>query len=146
MSMTKEQARELLHGSDLRATAPRIAVLRTLAEAETPLSHTEVVEVLGVTDWDPATIYRNLVKLRDAGLAPVVSQVGGIDRYALLDKAEDDHHHPHFVCEDCGKVSCLPIELTTALAVDERWKASIQGATMQLSGECPECLEVAHKT
>lgn len=145
MSMTKEQARELLHGRDLRATAPRIAVIRILAEAEAPLSHTEVVDVLGETDWDPATIYRNLVKLRDAGLAPVVSQVGGIDRYALLDKAEDDHHHPHFVCEDCGKVSCLPIEFTTALTVDERWKASIQGATVQLSGECPECLEVAHK-
>ena len=145
MSITKDEARRLLHESALRATAPRLAVLRVLAEAQSPLSHTEVLERLGETDWDPATIYRNLVKLRDAGVAPVVSRVEGIDRYALAGAEDDGHRHPHFVCEDCSRVACLPAELTASMSMDGPWAASIQKAMVQLRGECPDCLEHAAK-
>ena len=140
-SLTENEARRLLRASALRATAPRLAVLRVLAEAESPLSHTEVLACLGETGWDPATTYRNLVKLRDAGIAPVVSRVEGIDRYALAGAQDDGHRHPHFVCEDCSRVACLPPELTASLALDGDWAASIRNATVQLRGECPDCLE-----
>lgn len=146
MSITKDEARKLLHESALRATGPRLAVLRVLAEAQNPLSHTEVLERLGETDWDPATIYRNLVKLRDAGVAPVVSRAEGIDRYALAEGQGDGHRHPHFVCEDCGRVACLPVELTASMSIDGPWAASIQKAMVQLRGECPDCLAHASKT
>lgn len=137
----KDKARKLLHGRGLRSTAPRLAVLRVLMEAQSPLSHTEVLESLGETDWDPATIYRNLVKLRDAGIALVVNRAAGSDRYALVGVQNDEHHHPHFFCEDCGRVACLPEQLTASIAIDGPWAASIQGARVQLSGQCPECLE-----
>ena len=140
MSITKDEARKLLHESELRATAPRLAVLRVLAEAPNPLSHTEVLKRLGETDWDPATIYRNLVKLRDAGVAPVVSRADGIDRYALAQSQGDGHRHPHFVCEDCGRIACLPAELTASMAMAGPWAASVQKAVVQLRGECPDCL------
>jgi len=140
MSINKDEARKLLHESALRATGPRLAVLRVLAEAQNPLSHTEVLERLGEMDWDPATIYRNLVKLRDAGVAPVVSRAEGIDRYALAEAQGDGHRHPHFVCEDCGRVACLPVELTASMSIDGPWAASIQKAMVQLRGECPDCL------
>lgn len=55
-------------------------MVRVLARSELPLSHTEVLGRLGDTDWDPAMIYRNLIKLRDAGVAPVVSRVGVPER------------------------------------------------------------------
>jgi len=139
--MSDDDARALLHGHTLRVTAPRLAVLRVLVEARGPLSHTEVLERLGVTDWDPATIYRNLVKLRDAGVASVVSRVEGIDRYALASVEGDDHRHPHFVCDDCGRVECLPSELTVSMATDTPWADSVKTATVQLRGECPDCLE-----
>ena len=140
MSITMHEARKLLHESALRATAPRLAVLRLLAEAPGPLSHTEVLDRLGETAWDPSTIYRNLVKLRDAGVASVVSRAEGIDRYALAQTREDSHRHPHFVCEDCGRVACLPAELIAPMAIEGPWAASIQGAAVELRGECPECL------
>lgn len=140
MSITKDEARKLLHESELRVTAPRLAVLRVLAEARNPLSHTEVLQRLGETDWDPATIYRNLVKLRDAGVAPVVSRADGIDRYALAQSQGDGHRHPHFVCEDCGRIACLPAELTASMAMAGPWAASVQKAVVQLRGECPDCL------
>ena len=139
MTLSKEEARRLLRDRALRATAPRVAVLRVLAEAPGPLSHTEVLRRLGETDWDPTTIYRNLVKLRDAGVAPVVSRASGIDRYALAEARDDDHRHAHFVCEDCGQVACLPATLTSSLSMDGPWASSIREAVVQLSGACPEC-------
>jgi Fur family ferric uptake transcriptional regulator len=141
MSITRDEARKVLRDSGLRITAPRLAVLLALAEAQRPLSHTEVLERLGETDWDPATIYRNLVKLRDAGVAPVANRAEGIDRYALAEPQGDGHRHPHFVCDDCGRVACLPASLTASLAMDGRWAASIPRAMVQLRGECPDCLE-----
>lgn len=140
MNMTKEEAKKLLHDRSLRATAPRLAVLRLLAEAQRPLSCAEVLERLGETDWDPATIYRNLVKLRDAGLAPVINRAEGTIRYALAQVPGDDHRHPHFVCDDCGRVACLPAELTESMVLEGPWAASIQNAMVQLHGECPECM------
>lgn len=145
MSITKDEARKLLHENALRATAPRLAVLRVLAEAQNPLSHTEVLKRLGETDWDPATIYRNLVKLRDAGVALVVSRVEGIDRYALPQAEGGGHCHPHFLCEDCGRIACLPAELTASLSMEGPWAASIQKASVQLRGQCPDCLRQANK-
>ena len=141
MSMINTKAQQLLHEGALRVTAPRLAVLQVLIDAKSPLSHTEVLERLGQTKWDPTTIYRNLIKLRDAGIAPVVSRADGIDRYALRGAEEDQHQHPHFVCDDCGRVACLPVELTLSSKVDGPWAASIQQAMVQLRGECPECLE-----
>lgn len=138
MSISKNQARKLLHERKLRATAPRLAVVQLLAEAQSPLSHTEVLERLGDTDWDPATIYRNLVKLRDSGVASVVTRAEGIDRYALTSEEDDCHRHPHFLCDDCGIIACLP-QLTESLSMDGPWGHSVQKAMVQLSGECPDC-------
>jgi len=144
MSITKNEAKKLLQDRALRVTGPRLAVLQLLAASQGPLSHTEILERLGETDWDPATIYRNLVKLRDAGLALVVSCAEGIDRYALAGAQKDDHRHPHFVCKDCGQVACLPLELKPPESIDERWAASVDKAMIQLRGECPDCLEGAN--
>ena len=141
MSMTKDEARRLLREKTLRVTGPRLAVLQVLADAQNPLSHSEVLARLGETDWDPATIYRNLVKLRDAGVAPVVSRAQGIDRYAIAKEKGDGHRHPHFVCDDCGKIACLPAELTESLSIEGPWAASVKKAIVQLRGECPECIE-----
>ena len=142
--MAQDPAKELLRGAGLRVTAPRLAVLRVLLEAAGPISHSEVLGHLGETDWDPATIYRNLVKLRESGLTRIVSRADGIDRYALTRGQEDDEHrHPHFVCQDCGRVSCLPAELTTSIVMEGPWADSVRQAMVQLRGECPDCRERA---
>lgn len=141
MGIDKKQARALLKEHQLRSTAPRLAVISILSEATTPLSHTEVLRRLGETDWDPTTIYRNLVKLREVGIASVVSRAEGIDRYALSTSEDGDHRHPHFVCEDCGQISCLPADLAPPIRVEGKWSASIRQAMVQLRGECPDCLD-----
>jgi Fur family transcriptional regulator, ferric uptake regulator len=141
MSITTSEAREMLHARGLRATAPRVAVFQVLAAASGPLSHTEVLARLGDSVWDPATIYRNLVTLRRAGLAPVVSRAGGMDRYALAPAQGDSHRHAHFVCDDCGRVVCLPAKLTASMSMEGPWADSIRTAMVELRGECPDCLQ-----
>lgn len=138
MSITTPQARALLRKHGLRVTAPRVAVLRLLAAAEEPLSHTEVVRRIGDADWDPATVYRNLVKLRDAGVAVVVTHAGGVDRYTLTGRGHDEH--PHFLCRNCGRVVCLPPESIGSVEAEGAWSASLRDATIQLEGTCPACL------
>lgn len=140
MSLTHDQARALLSESALRVTPPRLAVLGVLAAAQRPLSHTEVLRRLGDVRWDPATIYRNLVRLSGAGIAHVVSRADGIDRYVLAKNHSDDHKHAHFICDSCGQIACLPAELTASMSVTGPWAASVQQAMIQLRGECPECL------
>ena len=143
MSMTDDQAKKILRSKGLRVTAPRLAVLHVLAEAAIPLSHGEVLEELSSEDWDPATVYRNLVKLREAGIAPVVSRADGIDRYAFAAAPDDGHHHPHFYCEDCGRLACLPAEVSVSLPAENPWTASVRAAMIQLRGACPDCLDGA---
>ena len=140
--MTEAEATALLASKRLRMTRPRIAVLITLGEANRPLSHTEVVRAIGEADWDPTTVYRNLIKLKDSGLASVVNHAQGQARYALSSKHSASHQHPHFVCEDCGAVSCLPGNITYSQLTDQRWARSIRTAEVQLRGACPDCRSV----
>lgn len=136
--MTKDEARELLKSRKLRTTAPRVAVVMALAEAKTPITYSGMLERLGSKDWDPATIFRNLVKLTESGIASIVDRVDGRDRYTLRTEGET-HRHPHFVCEACGMVACLPATLGEKLAIEGRWADSVRQAVLQLRGACPDC-------
>lgn len=103
------------------------------------MSHSEVVETVGADDWDQATLYRNLLKLVEVDLARVASQVGGITRYEVRND-EEPHHHPHFACQKCGEVACLP-NAKLAGAIEKQWEQSLLDSQMQLIGDCPNCLE-----
>jgi Fur family ferric uptake transcriptional regulator len=113
--------------------------MRALANAESPLSCSGVLDQLGDSAWDPATVYRNLVRLEEVGVALVVSRADGIARYALAG-VQDDHHHPHFVCDACGGITCLPAELSASIALEGPWAESIREARVQLRGVCPKCV------
>lgn len=137
--VTRQQSKQILRAAGVRATAPRAAVLRLLNDTDRPLSHAEVVDALGTDDWDPATLYRNLVKLNEVGLARVASRVGGVTRFAAQEGGIPTHVHPHFACRDCGDVRCLEeaqVSLPTNLT---QWQEALADAEVQLVGQCPEC-------
>ena len=141
MSINQDEALALLKQRSLRATAPRLAVLISLSESKTPLSYSELLERLQGHPWDPTTIYRNLIKLNEHKIITVVSRIEGMNRYALLNENGDQHKHPHFICDDCGQISCLSNELQISLSTitDGDWVNSIANAVVQLRGECPKC-------
>lgn len=137
--LTRDEARQRIHDAGLRATAPRVAVLRLLCSTDKPLSHSEVVKAIDSEDWDQATLYRNLVKLVDVELARVASKVGGVARYEAREAGEGPHLHPHFSCRTCGSVACLP-DTKLSGSIDRRWTQSLRTSELQLIGECPDCL------
>lgn len=142
-ALTREKIKHLIHEAGLRVTSPRVAVLELLSRTSHPLSHREVVETLGNDDWDRATLFRNLQKLVEVGLAKVASQAGGITRYELIDDREEaDHIHPHFACRDCGIVSCLHDSSFSAPS-DPRWRQAVLDADLQVVGRCPDCRQVS---
>lgn len=132
----KKQIRDL----GLRVTAPRLAVLQVLADAERPLSHSEVVARLGDDAvWDRATVYRNLVALVGVDLVRVASHAGGVCRYELA-RGTKECAHPHFLCDDCGIVSCLP-ETEVITPEKAQWAQSLRTAEVQFVGRCPSCAQ-----
>lgn len=135
---TKNELKDKLREAGMRATAPRVALLQLMAQSNKPMTHTEVVEALGQEDWDQATLYRNLIKFTEDGLIRVASQLGGQARYELVTDDHHDHIHPHFVCNDCGQVECLPA--TQVMISDSNaWQAAIQDAMVEIVGTCPTC-------
>ena len=136
--LSKDEARESLRAKGLRCTAPRLAVLMALASRERPQSHTELVGVLRDEDLDQATIYRNLVKLTEAELVRVASNIGGVRRYELVGAEPEPHLHPHFSCTSCGQVTCLAA-VAVLREVEAAWQAALDRAELQFVGVCPAC-------
>lgn len=135
---SKEDIKTELREAGQRATAPRVAVLGALRSADRALSHAEVVAVLGESDWDRATIFRNLVKLEELDFARIASRVGGITRYEAKSRGDAPHVHPHFACRQCGQVTCI-LDATLTLPSEGPWQEALKDADLQLVGRCPDC-------
>lgn len=133
-------ARDLLRGLGLRGTAARIAVVQCLVNHPTPLSHAEVTEKLGELGFDSSTIFRSLTELAEAGLFRRVDLGDGSRRFEFSPPGRDgESAHPHFLCLDCGKITCLPgytFELHAAAKGSVRPN---QITEVLLKGHCSEC-------
>jgi Fur family ferric uptake transcriptional regulator len=132
-----DDLRELLVGKGIRVTEQRMAVLRELARLRVPVSHSELTARLAGDDLDRVTIYRNLLSLTDAGLL-VRTQLGdNVWRFELPSITSTAHDtHPHFVCNDCGDVSCLPGDAVALRGAAIRNEV----AEVQLRGRCVACV------
>ena len=100
-------AKQLLRDASLRATAARVAVLKHLQQSAVPVSHGDVVEALHEMGFDPSTIFRCLNELADAGLAARLDLGDQIRRFEFRQGRGGEYDHPHFMCVDCGQLSCL---------------------------------------
>ncbi|MGZ3454432.1 MAG: Fur family transcriptional regulator [Polyangiales bacterium] len=139
----REEFRDLLHGVGLRVTGPRVAVLRKLRKAPAPVSHPELNEALAAEGFDRATIYRNLTDLTEAGLVRRADLGDHVWRFELVERGTKKHDaagHPHFVCDNCGVVQCLPDE-TVRLSAPKAAPRAVrqQSVAIQLRGTCDRC-------
>lgn len=139
-----DELKELLRGSGLRATRPRIAVLQCLHDATVPKSHGDLVEELAREGYDRATIYRNLTDLAESGIVARTDLGDHVWRFSLeksASGARHEGHHPHFVCSDCGTIACLSgISLAVKGDVTSVPKSVGKLAVeVQLRGLCDTC-------
>lgn len=134
--------RDQIREAGLRVTGPRISVLTVLAAATTPLSHGEVADKLEEAGIDRATIFRNLQDLAEVKILRRTDLGDHVWRYELAagEGAHPADGHPHFVCSQCGTVSCISGAVVTVKA-PRTAPASIRRGSfeMQLRGVCDAC-------
>ncbi len=132
----------ILREAGLRATQPRVAVLRELASAKSPLSHADVADALSGEGFDRATVYRNLMDLTEAGLARRTDIGDHVWRFELTSPSDDheDEAHPHFICGECGAVSCLPEDAVSVKGGRGTPRAlKSRAVSVQVRGVCDAC-------
>lgn len=139
MQIQAESIKQAIREAGLRATPARIATLKLLHGATSPLTHAEVSDELHDLGVDKATVFRNLNDMATAGLLRKTELGDRAWRFELVSKGDSEHGaHPHFVCVDCGTVACMDQVKLTAGSM--RLSKEFGDVTeILLRGHCKEC-------
>ena len=139
--MKSEECEKLLSSHDIKPTANRIVVTRTLAAAERPMSLSELeYKILSI---DKSGIFRTLTLFREHHLVHVLEDGGDGVRYELCyshdGHHEDDDQHVHFYCERCHRTFCLADTPIPTVTLPEGYES--QSINYMVKGLCPDCAE-----
>ena len=132
--MEISRAVDLLRASGKRITPERRLLFRVINEH----AHVDASELCELAKKENpkislSTVYRTVKLLEELGLVEVTTL--GEDRHHY-EVSTDEHYH--FVCLGCGKVvEISPMGLLQELG--KRQGLEIVGATLELSGYCPQC-------
>jgi Fur family ferric uptake transcriptional regulator len=133
-----------LRDAGLRATAPRVAVLRVLAEATDHPRVDQVIERVRASGVSVSmqAAYDVCEALHRAALASRIEVAGGPARYES--RVGDNHHH--LVCRACGTVVDVDCSVGAAPCLEP---ADAQGFQVHRSevthyGLCPACQKNTH--
>ena len=135
---------QLLRGSALRVTRPRVAVLRAVHEH--PHADTETIigaARAGLGRVSTQAIYDVLRALTSAGLIRRIEPAGSVARYES--RVADNHHH--VVCRSCGAMQDVDCAVGSApcLTAANDHGYSIDEAEVTYWGLCPTC-STSHST
>ena len=109
LDAVQTEVRALIKSKGMRVTAQRLAVLVALHEQRAPMTHEEVMLALGTEAYDKASVWRVLSDFAGVELVRRMDLGDRVWRYEIHDACRavtDDH--PHFLCEVCSQVTCLP--------------------------------------
>lgn len=132
-------ARDDIRASGLRATPARIAALVEIRQAAAPMTHADLAERLASSGVDKTTAFRNLNDLTGAGLLRRSELGDHLWRFEATDPRQGQGEgHPHFLCVDCGNVTCLgDVQLTAGSR--RRSEAVGKITEILLRGHCHDC-------
>ncbi|HEV7998699.1 MAG TPA: transcriptional repressor [Planctomycetaceae bacterium] len=140
-SAQREALRARIQEFGLRCTAARLAVVGELHRAASPLSHAEIALALAPLDLDRATVYRSLMELSESGLVSRLDLGDHVWRFELREKGHGEAaEHPHFLCTECGEVSCLNgVEIKVTPGPRNKPSAVGKVTEILLKGRCARC-------
>jgi Fe2+ or Zn2+ uptake regulation protein len=135
-----------LRDAGLRATVPRVAVLRALTNSD---DHPRVDQLIERVRGDGVSIstqaaYDVCEALHDNALARRVEWPGGPVRF---DARVGDNHH-HLVCRSCGVVDDTDCATGAASCLEpsQQHGFEIEAAEVTFWGLCPSCQREAKET
>ncbi len=135
---TKEKINKILDSARLKRTGPRKAIIEVLLQIKRPQTAEEILAATGKTRINKVTIYRTLDSMIEAGLVHRAFISEEKCHYELADKCSEHQCHPHFVCTDCGKTSCMH-DVSVSMATSAPAGFVIQRQQVRLQGLCPKC-------
>lgn len=97
-----------LKDAGMRATQSRIQILELIEAHAAPMSHAEILSLVDAS-FDRVTLYRILDAFSEKQLIHRVQGTDGTWRFCSHDpdNASCPGGHAHFLCESCGKMTCL---------------------------------------
>jgi len=139
-----EAARDRIRAAGLRATPARIAILRLLEKSDTPLTHAEVAGQTTTRGADVSTVFRALNEMAEGGLLHRMELGDHVWRYEVARSEEGKDHplHPHFLCVDCGTITCLgEVEVDRVPKLSNAIGRVGELTEVLLKGHCKSCNE-----
>lgn len=133
----------LLEEHNIKPTANRLIVLRTLDGAGRPMSLTELENK--ILTIDKSGIFRTLSLFREQHLVHVIEDGGDGVRYELCHSHHDDIDddlHVHFYCEQCQQTYCLDHIPVPGIDLPEGFIMS--SVNYMVKGICPHCAYKKH--
>ncbi len=113
-------------------------LLKLFDKEKNALSVVDLVSIFS-KEMNKTTVYRILQRLEEAGILHSFVDKDGLKRYAKGDQrtslSGDQITHPHFLCEDCGISTCLPLKISTPSIPNYIIKSSEQ----LYLGQCKDC-------
>ncbi|MEM6721578.1 MAG: transcriptional repressor [Bacteroidota bacterium] len=123
----------------IRKTKSVQTILNIFNERKKAVSVVQLIELLK-DEMNKTTIYRILERLESDGVVHSFLDKDGLKLYATCTSGcSSTHHadmHPHFQCQDCGKIDCLTVEMT----IPEIPNRTINFSQILLIGKCEECI------
>jgi Fur family ferric uptake transcriptional regulator len=136
----REQLSAHMSKKGLRSTDQRRVIVETFFKAP---NHVSIEELLSkVRSQDPkigyATVYRTLKLLTECGVAFERRFGDGLTRYEL---ADDDSHHDHLICVECGDIIEFEEPRIEALQeeIASRYGFELRNHKHEMYGVCGKC-------
>lgn len=121
----------------IRKTKSLKQVLQVFEEKTQAVSAVELFESLQ-SDMNKSTVYRLLDRLEDEGMIHSFLGGDGLKWYAKCSSCSHNHHydvHPHFQCNQCGKMDCLDI----VVEVPKIPNRKVESTHFLVFGTCEDC-------
>ncbi|WP_430409474.1 Fur family transcriptional regulator [Kordia sp.] len=122
----------------IRKTKSVETLLAIFKNNEDAVSAVQLIDLLK-EKMNKTTIYRILERLENDGVVHSFVDKNGLKWYATCHGCSATKHtdvHPHFQCQDCGKVDCLTIDMKIPTIPNRK----INFSQVLLIGKCESCL------
>ena len=138
----EKNSKQILSDLNVSITNPRILVLEALLEVRNPITIEDLQSKL-VGSVAKSTLYRVLNDLKKIN---IINEFTSPDNSIVIELSlEDDPHHHHLFCSDCGEV--IDVELSNNFEklltkeikrIEKKFNFIIEDHRVEMFGQCTE--------